>query len=481
LTLKTLITLLIGILTLCTAGGLSDVNALTSTVSDQALSLNHDSTTSSCNCVVFRVDDIQDNFHDNAQLAIMNEFILKNQSISLGLIMHIFGNDTNVLDKVMEGYKKGLFELALHGWDHVDYKNLSENMQQESLSTANGKMTDIFGRPSKIFIPPFNTFNNSTLDVMQKLGLRVISAEPDLDPGPYFVANGSSNYTDNYNLYHLPQTTEFNTFEGDNLIKVPLNDIINNVTKNISRYGYAIITMHPQYFSSVSTPDIVDEQKINDLNYVINHLVSSNIKIVSFSRIVGLKPVALSNGNNASAFATLQNSTHTTRSMGNNSTNLMGSIASLQNNGKGKPAWLLQGQWNMKLAEPLEANRPNATATVFNASFVMLTLNGSLLHTHTISDFKQTSSAFTINGNKTSATFNGTATITMTNGSINYSSLNHIPISLRIIQNNLLSIWADPQKTAYHFGDTAIYGTVYKNGQVLQSSQGPMKTENRTG
>ena len=72
--------------------------------------------------------------------------------------MDDFGDDDDVRHKVMEGYKKGSFELALHGWDHVDYNNLSENAQQESLSLANGKMTDIFGGPSQIFIPPYNSF-----------------------------------------------------------------------------------------------------------------------------------------------------------------------------------------------------------------------------------------------------------------------------------------------------------------------------------
>ena len=304
--LKTLL-LLIGILTVCTSGIFSNINAL-KTVSDHALTSNHNSTRF-CDCVVFRVDDIQDYFHDNAQLAIMNQFILKNQSVSLGLIMHDFGDDYNVRHKVMEGYKKGSFELDLHGWDHVDYNNLSENAQQESLSLANGKMSDIFGGPSQIFIPPYNSFNNSTLNVMQKLGLRIISAEPDLDPGPYFVADGLSNYTDNYNIYHLPQTTQFNTFEGDNLIKVPINDIINNATKNISRYGYAIIVMHPEYFSKVvneTQPDILDKQKISDLIYVINHFISSKIKIVSFSRIAGIEPVAFLH-NTSSGYLILQN------------------------------------------------------------------------------------------------------------------------------------------------------------------------------
>ena len=35
--------------------------------------------------------------------------------------MNYVGNDSKIINKVREGDKKGLFELALHGWNHVDY------------------------------------------------------------------------------------------------------------------------------------------------------------------------------------------------------------------------------------------------------------------------------------------------------------------------------------------------------------------------
>ena len=46
--------------------------------------------------------------------------------------MHIIGNDSKIVDKVREGSRKGLFELAFHGWDHVDYTNMSEKEQKNS-------------------------------------------------------------------------------------------------------------------------------------------------------------------------------------------------------------------------------------------------------------------------------------------------------------------------------------------------------------
>ncbi len=78
-----------------------------------------------CNCVVFRLDDVQDNTFRSGQIATMELFLSKNQTLSLGLIMDLIGNDSSVLDKVQEGVSKGLFELAVHGWDHTDYTKLT--------------------------------------------------------------------------------------------------------------------------------------------------------------------------------------------------------------------------------------------------------------------------------------------------------------------------------------------------------------------
>ena len=94
--------------------------------------LNGDNNTQ-CKCVVFRLDDVQGDWIENAQLAPMNLFISKNQSLTLGLIMNPVGNDTKVINKIHEGQEKGLFELALHGWNHVNYTTLSAQEQKDTL------------------------------------------------------------------------------------------------------------------------------------------------------------------------------------------------------------------------------------------------------------------------------------------------------------------------------------------------------------
>src|SRR5215471_13865175 len=116
-----------------------------------------------CHCVIFRMDDVQDNWLEAAQLSAMNLFITKNQSLTLGIIMNSIGNDSKILGQISLGREKGLFELALHGWDHIDYTKLSEQQQKASLALANEKMMRLFRNGSDIFITPYGTFNNDTL------------------------------------------------------------------------------------------------------------------------------------------------------------------------------------------------------------------------------------------------------------------------------------------------------------------------------
>jgi hypothetical protein len=142
-----------------------------------------------------------------------------------------------------------------------------------------------------------------------------------------------------------------------------------------------------------------------------------------------------------------------------------GTIASLQNNNDGKPAWIVSGLWrgsltNMSSSGMMPSSGANNTTTsqknlptaTFNAVFNMVMLNGSALHKHQISNFTLTSIYVP---NEKASVSNGTATITMKEGPVN-----DVPISIRTFDDNVISIRVDPAKTMNHFGNTPIYGTV---------------------
>jgi hypothetical protein len=165
-----------------------------------------------------------------------------------------------------------------------------------------------------------------------------------------------------------------------------------------------------------------------------------------------------------------------------------GTIASLQNDQNGNPTWIVSGYWKGSLTmdnktkggggggigtgnQTTTTTTANATTNTnstvttttagnlttarFNAMFNMVMTNGSAMHKHAIYNFKLMNMS---NPNNTTSVFNGTATITMKEGPVD-----NVPLSIKRIDNNVISIWADPAKVNNHFGNTPIYGTIIKS------------------
>jgi peptidoglycan/xylan/chitin deacetylase (PgdA/CDA1 family) len=254
---------------------------------------------SPCNCVVFRMDDIQDYWIEPAQLAAMNLFISNHQDLTAGLIMHAVGNDSKIINKVQEGYQKGLFELALHGWNHVDYTKLSEEEQKDSLFKANEKMQKLFGSKSDIFIPPYDVFDNTTLKAMAQVGVRILSSsineENNIDQKKSVFALGrktldTATSHNNMTVYHLPATISNDIYMGNKQIRNSLKNVIGNVSQSINSYGYAVVVLHPQDFVKLDSngrlTNTLDQEQIKDLLNLINFLKSKNIHTTSFSKVV---------------------------------------------------------------------------------------------------------------------------------------------------------------------------------------------------
>jgi peptidoglycan/xylan/chitin deacetylase (PgdA/CDA1 family) len=254
-----------------------------------------------CNCVVFRMDDIQDYWLNKAQVSVMDLFFSKNQSLSLGLIMNGIGNDTAIIDKIDKGFRNGLFELDLHGWDHVDYNQLPESEQEDSLNKSNVKLISLFEVNSSVFITPETVFDNNTLKAMKNLGIKVISnaleSENDFDGGKsIFNPKSKTKFLDGgainqQQIYHIPETTSFTNYEDGKWIKNPTKNIINSVSSGLDEYGYAVIVLHPQDFAVIKNDTFVNEvndREISDLSGLIDTLSSKNIKISTFSKIADI-------------------------------------------------------------------------------------------------------------------------------------------------------------------------------------------------
>ena len=250
-----------------------------------------------CNCVVFRMDDIQDYWIQEGQITPMDIFISKNQSLTLGLIMNAIGNDEKIINKVREGSDSGLFELAINGWNTTDYTKLSQKEQEYSLNLANQKMQTLFGNISDIFIPPEGSFDNSTIKAMNRNNIEILSntiyAEDNINEGKsrLIADSGIANNTDG--VFHIPNTISLKYYMGNKWIKNSIEDILNNITRDLEKYGYSIIALRPQHFMKVNSngdlTNSLDKGEVEDLSRLIDSILLRHINITSFSKLLGIK------------------------------------------------------------------------------------------------------------------------------------------------------------------------------------------------
>ncbi len=264
-----------------------------------------------CKCAIFRLDDVNDGNNGVVRSAILGHFINENKKLIAAIIVNDFGNsesDGTVFAKVKEGYEKGLFELAIHGWNHIRYSELTEQQQKQDFMRANNKLLSLFGNKSSIFIPPFNAFSSDTIKAMAESGLDTLSTsyfEEDKTSNPYKLTNLSvtnnskiqlsqikvnnpdSMQIINKTIYHVPYDIALlglikSGYSGENLTQKVLSD----VNKNIARYGFSVITLHPSDFATYKG-NIIDTNKSQILVDIIDRLDTAGISFANFNDVTG--------------------------------------------------------------------------------------------------------------------------------------------------------------------------------------------------
>ena len=229
---------------------------------------------SSCNCVIFRLDDVEDQGNsDKPNIALMQHFIDKNHKLSAEITVNNFGNsgiNGNVFKTVKQGYDAGLFELGIHGFNHVRHSQLSEEQQKDDFGKAKNKLVSLFDDPNlRLFVPPFNDFNSDTIKAMAENKLDIFSSSYTSErttTNIYKVSNSFEtdnsiiqlsevtvfdNDTQEYlkrRVYHVPfDISLFNmieptgTLSGQNLVDA----VLSKTATQISNTGFAVITLHP--------------------------------------------------------------------------------------------------------------------------------------------------------------------------------------------------------------------------------------------
>lgn len=228
--------------------------------------------------MIFRFDGIQDFWLIKGQLAALNVFEAKEEPLTLGIIGNSFGEDFDIVSNSTDGYKKGLFEPAILGWNHVSYANLSAREQASTLVNASDLIAETFGNKSNVFLPPYGQFNGDTLAALTQSGIGIISSPTDNASQVYIAKKGvPKTSVNNSGIYNLPPTIEFNQ---------TVEKIVFEVNKAITKQGYGVVVLRPTQFVQSTSNPTVNNAELSELSRLVDIFKADNRNIASFEEAV---------------------------------------------------------------------------------------------------------------------------------------------------------------------------------------------------
>ena len=140
--------------------------------------------------------------------------------------------------------------------------------------------------------------------------------------------------------------------------------------------------------------------------------------------------------------------------------NLKGEVVSIQNNASNNPEWILTGRWKIFQASSDSQSNANFTSDkiTFNASLTMESIDGTESHRHRLTDFNLSKIAL----QNRNALINGTIsliTLGYDRGNLD-NNITGIPISIKIMNLETMSIQLDSKVVREHFGNSSIYAKI---------------------
>lgn len=228
-----------------------------------------------CNCVVFRLDNVQDYWLDDVQIKMIDSFDNKGAGITVGIIGKAFGNDTKLVNYLKS--KTGNLDIAIGGWSFEDYTALTKDQQSDLLQQSKTKISNMLGVTPTVFIPPYGKTNNDTLYASSSNNIKIISGNP-IYISPDLASNISS-YPANIFSGVIAQNTNQSMLD---------EKILSSIKDTIHANGYAIVTLNFQYYAQDNGTikiNIPDMQKIQDLQSLIDNIRSNGYHITTISEL----------------------------------------------------------------------------------------------------------------------------------------------------------------------------------------------------
>ncbi|QDI88133.1 hypothetical protein Nisw_00605 [Candidatus Nitrosopumilus sp. SW] len=237
----------------------------------------------SCNCIAFRLDDVQDYWLNDVQIEYMNTFVDTNTPLTIGIIADSFGDDAKMKTFVSESKNMKGFEIASHGVGNTPFTEFTLEEQDQKLKESFEKIQQSVGVKPNVFIPPQNRFNEDTKQVLIENGFTHISSSLLHGDPPPFPLKGET-------LYRFPEMSTTGAYDPEQNIFVGTSHekTLSDALEGLYTYGFAVITSHPQEFSTVvdgTYVNQINEEQISELRLLIEKIQDKGIKIVPIGMI----------------------------------------------------------------------------------------------------------------------------------------------------------------------------------------------------
>ncbi|MDE1768934.1 MAG: polysaccharide deacetylase family protein [Thaumarchaeota archaeon] len=236
-------------------------------------------TITNCNCVAFRLDNVQDYWLDNVQTKVMDTFDEKNANLTVGIIGKAFGNDSKLTDDIKSKMQTGKIDIAINGWSFEDFTTDTKSQQVQLLELSKDKISTMFGVVPSIFVPPYGKANNDTFYAMMDNDIYFISGNSDFHIPSELAGR----------IHSYPPTVFTDTVQYQDTNQSITNDkIISDIRNSIKSNGYAIVTINFQDYAQnndTTKLNMPDNDKIQNLQSLIDSVKSNGYQIVTIKSI----------------------------------------------------------------------------------------------------------------------------------------------------------------------------------------------------
>jgi hypothetical protein len=249
-------------------------------VESQTKSVSFESPDETCNCVSFRLDNVQDDYLNNVQMKIIELFEQKNQALTIGVIGTNFGNDDVLVNFLKESISNNP-QLEIGNQVSDSIITSSNRVEQHALiQDTNKVILDTLGVSPSVLIPPFGVYDDTTISILEEEGMDSVSSTSSLDLPPY-PFDGST--------HRFPSTTASNVIEiGKFWHGKTANQIIKDIEFSMRDYGYAVVQLNPQEHSNRegwNFDNSVDLKQLYELSILIDKVNEMGLSIVPIGSI----------------------------------------------------------------------------------------------------------------------------------------------------------------------------------------------------